>query len=502
MKEQKIQFDSEFEMEGLFWLSEDQSKQLSGVLSYSPQSGIEVKITGVSEKNDLKENYRYYEVIYGDLQSGFKVSLFECRMSRLHLVTPDFTNDSIFFNVSTAFFTFSKFCAPRSGKYLEGKKTSDLKFKKMTLYFTHLEEWLSFPHVFDQKDEAALLWSIPRNHPQENSDDDYEEYKLTFKHPKMPSFKISIDDIETEISLLSKVEAYDKGRYHRCFMRYCSLNLSCNTKKPYDWFLSVSKKLENFLSLLIDTEVRCLRFWLFTNDKENKRISVLRQRPYFEYDKKFYSTQMIVLYESIEKEFKKILESWFKKYDELQEALDWFFLVKNNNELFVKTKFLHLVQALEVFHQKTDSSGYLPEEDFEKLKCKIIKKIEDDLPEDVEGFKESFRNKLGYGNELSLRKRFKKIVSSIDKDLYPCSFSKEKVSLSDLLFKEKDIIDDIVDIRNKLIHGGSEEDHLETEKIDCYNIKLSILLSYSILIEIGMPKNLVSKGFVIEKGFI
>lgn len=483
MKEQEIQFDSEFEIEGFFSLTENQSNSLSGILSYSPQGRIKLKIRGIS-KNEFRED-RYYEVIHGNFQSGIKVSLFECYMLSYSASSPvPFFNAS--FEVCTAFF----------GKHLQGKKTSDLKFKKMTLYLSHLEEWLFLPPVFDLKEETGLLNFIYDNHPQKNEN----EYTLTYKHPEIPSFKISIDRVETEIKLFPELNIYSEGYYDRSFKRCCSLSLSCNIEKSFDWFWKVSRKLENFLSLLTDSESRCVKFLLFTNDKENNCLTILRERAHVVYDKKFRSSRMIVSYKSIEKIFKEILETWFKKSDELQPVLDLFFLVKNNTGIAVQTEFLHLVQAVEVFHRKTDSSRYLSEEDFEKLKCKIIKKIKNDL-RGVGGFRESFLNKLKYGNELSLRQRLKKIVSSLDEKLYP-SDSQGKISLSNLLLENEDV-KIIVDKRNELTHKGPKKrGHLEVEKLYYYNTKLSILLSYLILIETGVPKNLVSEGLIREKGHI
>ncbi|MDE0119569.1 MAG: hypothetical protein OXM55_06130 [Bdellovibrionales bacterium] len=161
-------------------------------------------------------------------------------------------------------------------------------------------------------------------------------------------------------------------------------------------------------------------------------------------------------------------------------------MVANTQNLHVKSQFLHLTQAIEIFHRKkNDSSYYLPVEEFEKFKKIITATIYNWPPE--KQFREAFtQGKLKYANEFSLSTRFKKIISSLETNFKNNFFG-----------NEREFINDVVILRNNLIHqGSSDTDQSELKKLLKYTMQLSILLSYLILTEIGIPKALVSKNLI------
>ena len=148
---------------------------------------------------------------------------------------------------------------------------------------------------------------------------------------------------------------------------------------------------------------------------------------------------------------------------------------------------------MEVFLRKTDHFDLLPEKEFQEFKDIMTKTIKDlDFGKD---FKKSAIDKLKYWNEPSLRERLKRVMSSLDEDLknqliyYLKEEDKEK-SKENL---EKLFINKVVNIRNDLIHCGSYKDNSKRKEISYYIKKLLVLLSYLILMEIGFPKDLVSK---------
>lgn len=468
MQIKDIQFNSEFNIEGMWWIPEEQEYPISGNLSYSFKDGIILKTLGhfksIKTQNNKNKLYskNYQAVIYGTLISGLQVSLFECYQI-FYSVSFSGGYPTQKLHISTAFF----------GKHLIGQKVSHINFKRMTLYLEHLEDWLGvYPITYDD--------NISQTHK-----DQFNGFTLTCNPPPLPSFIIEQIGLRVDFSSDSSVSS--DSRYHMSLNYKCSVSITSTTEKSFNWFSQVATDLENFLSLLSDIPSQRIHFLLYTNKEKNEYVSVLHSITSPIYKKKNQHFRlMIIPFKSIEKDLKNIFKLWFEKTNSLRPVFDLFFLVANTQNLHVKSQFLHLTQAVEIFHRKkNDSSYYLPVEEFEKFKKIITATIHNWPPE--KQFREAFtQGKLKYANEFSLRTRFKKIISSLETNFKNNFFG-----------NEREFINDVVILRNNLTHqGSSDTDQSELKKLLKYTMQLSILLSYLILTEIGVPKALVSKNLI------
>ena len=66
MRIQDIQFSSEFNIEGMWWIPEDQNNKIKGILSYSLKEGIILKTFSHFKSNRIPLESEL-EVIYGTL---------------------------------------------------------------------------------------------------------------------------------------------------------------------------------------------------------------------------------------------------------------------------------------------------------------------------------------------------------------------------------------------------------------------------------------------------
>ena len=466
MQIQDIQFDSEFNIKGVWWLP-DKNNEVSGSLSYSVRDGIKLETSLTRDKNNnlIEFQKRYQPIIYGRLVSGLKVSLFECKQTHDYsLMDQNEKHISQKFYISTVFF----------GTFLK-EEESQLNFKKMTVYFSHLEEWLSTGGVISDNRQSL----------QEKSKGD--GFTLTYRRPTLPSF--TIEEIGSKVELRSELKVPNKGWHHYSLVHKCSLTISPYKKKSFSWFSQIALDFENFLSLLSDTESQCTKMLLYTTDTKDNYVSVLHQIMNPIHRVEFLSSlEMIISFREIQESFEEILKLWFKKSNELRPVFDLFFSVRNNKNLYVQSQFLHLTQAIEIFHREIDPSTYLLDQDFETFK-NTIKDTNEKWPFSQE-FQTSFLNRLEHANEFSLRTRLKKIILSLDSKL-----SKE-------FFHDKNkFIQDVIYYRNKLTHHGPNKKDQLGKKLYYYNIKLSLLLSYLILTEIGIAKELVSQGLIRRRKY-
>ena len=475
MKKSDVRFDSEFEEEGTWWLPEHQDNKVSGKLSYSIANGIKLKIRYAN--NFFNEPYGDDpEIINGILTCGLQVSLLKCL--KIHddnqiNFSPNYRKQTTqIFHIPEAFF----------GKHFNEKEISELNFKKMKLHFTFIDWFRDHGEEFNQMNIN-------------NSDN----LKCTYQ------YAIEIKNIKTKI-LYSQTLKAPNGE-NITHNNKSSLSIIPETKASFDWFLTAASDLANFLSLVSDMRNQYNQVLFYIND--NDYVSFLHQLS-FPVDKQELNNirAKMIQFAPIKDKFADILQSWFKKSNELRSVFDLFFSVVMHPKLYEQSKFIHLTQALEIFYKPQKISPLVPlsKKEFKKSK-NILKKAIQDLNVN-EKFKHFASEKLKYWRNspnLSLQKKLKKIISPMEQKLkeqliHPFKEKNkrddDKEKRGNIAENEEKFLRDIRVIRNKLTHSNTYNDTLSKRKaLSYYTKKLFILLSYLILIEVGFPKDLVSKNF-------
>ena len=136
-------------------------------------------------------------------------------------------------------------------------------------------------------------------------------------------------------------------------------------------------------------------------------------------------------------------------------------------------RFLSLVRGIEVFHRRSSDEKKFSDTEFENIVNCILSKFPEDSKERL-----ILEDKMKYANEITLRKRIKKMIHPFA-SLYG---SNQRI---------KSFIKDVVDTRNYLTHYDSRlEENAVTKEEDLYKlcIKLEALfqLHFLKLIEIDM----------------
>lgn len=145
-------------------------------------------------------------------------------------------------------------------------------------------------------------------------------------------------------------------------------------------------------------------------------------------------------------------------------------------KLDVNNQFIYLIQAIEAFHRRFCENKYMDDSIYRKeVYCKLVGAIPDEIDSD---FKHSLKSRLNYGNEFSLRRRLKDILS-------------KNQSLSSRLIKDSsEFIGNVVDTRNYLTHydNGLLSKAISGVELYYINRRLQILMITLLLSVMGIDE--------------
>lgn len=247
--------------------------------------------------------------------------------------------------------------------------------------------------------------------------------------------------------------------------------------------LNILEKLRNLFSFLLlqninieDTTLFLKKDLFYIEDTDTKlpnekAIKLLfPQRLYIEFKNREQRNLTFndLSFPKLKERFGIILSSWLEKYEKIYPFFNLFFETMRNKYLTKENQFLFLIMGLEAFHRRKFPTEQARRTDFEK-KLGELDCIKD------ENFKKLSKEKLKYGYEPTLRTRLKEL--------------NDKYKFSQILKIDKNTtkkeINDIVNLRNNLIHQGDKYSHANIKKL----ISLLIAFSEEILLqETGVKK--------------
>lgn len=154
--------------------------------------------------------------------------------------------------------------------------------------------------------------------------------------------------------------------------------------------------------------------------------------PHSEGQSKIYLPKMLIRYANVAGNFDSILSAWFDKYEQLEPVFNSFFSYAFLNTLYTDSKFLAFVQGLETLHRRTNDEKTMGEEEYNRLVSALVEAC----PQERKNW---LKDRLRYGNDLSLRYRLSNLLSPFT-EIFGDSQSIKK------------LINNIVNTRNYLTH--------------------------------------------------
>ena len=184
--------------------------------------------------------------------------------------------------------------------------------------------------------------------------------------------------------------------------------------------------------------------------------------------------------------FSTMLNAWFDKAEKLRDVYNLFFGTFYNDEMYLESVFLALIQVLETYSRSVTESRYVSESDYQRIAAAPSAAIPADTPNDL---KQSLKNKIKYGNEYSLRKRLKKIIDSLEPDTV------KLICADPARFRDR-----IVDTRNYLTHYTDElkDDAIRGSGLFYANLRMQLLLTILLCKEMGVSNESSIRARLME----
>ncbi len=439
-----------FEIGGYWWLPDKPGETIYGQLQYQPENATELSLEG-SFKESLRSAFGIVSppVIHGKTSNGFLCTLLDVHEKSTTVHSQGITVKSYFCH-----------------KLFVGKEllvSDNVLFESALVQFTDFSTWLS-----------RKPFKVERSFAKNNQ----RVHKICHTMPNLIS--TPVESIKASIKFESLFTSGGVNQERKLI--HCDrIRFRPRSKKNLQWYLDIIHKFRIFLSMLTGEPANPVSIEFCTKRRRLSHSGRKLHREYLDYCSPHYQSrkrsrlhyhEMLFPYPLIKKGFRKHLNSWYAKSDELRTPFQLYFGVLLQADTPLEFRFLALIQAIESYHRLKKVNKYMSDKAYEPIKNAIIHAIPDEVRPD---HRDALKSRIKYGNEYSLRRRLTIILALIPRSL------REKIINTDSEFINK-----IVATRNYLTHrdDSDKKNVLDAKGIFHASESLRILLLILFLIEI------------------
>lgn len=465
---EKSEFFDTFQHKGVWWLPDLPEHRVHGTLTHT-ESETTLELFGSLRDEDIETTGRVTipkptTVIYGHLEGEGPCTLF--RNSRGSVRMPLGGKASSSSWSSRMLFIGIHLPDPASAEFCD-----------WTVAFTGLEEWVGtspFQQEESPEGEATLTRTVRYVQPETIA-------------VSIPSADMNLD-LEFGLSIT--------GNMYRSLTlsRTPYLVLRPRSPRQLEWFYATLRDVQNFLLFCIGQPAypKSIVAHIPAKEQETENKGHEGKKPpketsvrvYYHYQhyreqRALSPAQMPLPLPSICHMLSEMLNHWFSKGEKLRDVYGLFFSTIYNAELYTQSVFLSLTQAVETYSRAVHEAIYVAPTDYEQISKALGEAIPRDTPADL---KTSLKSRIKYGNEYSLRKRLKEILSSLEA---------ETVGL--ITNDPNRFGNRIVDTRNYLTHYSEElrGNAISGTDLQIANYRLKLLLTILLCKELGIIESSV-----------
>ena len=446
---------------GYFWFAGKTDKRLPGILRILPTGSAELRLT------DLKmfqlpptDELRLGEPLLNPSETNYPVIVGIVDIGKTKLVT---LKDCIRKNWSEPFPSgivtltiVARYIFLGNEHYVDQVNYSKLRFS-----VTGLDDWLGVSGIEttvrqgEKKLHSATIKFTPPDERTYSLPDGFE-FELNFGYT-IPGFRIS----EAKISQ----KAY--------------ISLKSKELRSLDEFLAQVWKLQQFFCFCVDTTVSVESITAYSTEFEHPEQPVeihcnsMHRADIVSQPSRY---KMLLTYDLLEKAIRECAALLVDDYDRYKPAYDLYFSTKFIADNLIESKFYRLFNASKLCIRKAFQQTEMSSDEHER----IINAMLETVPTKRQEF---FKIILKYSNNLTLRKRLKKLYGDFE-------------SLYGTNIVTKDQIDKIVRIRNDLTHlceSPSAKGVAAIEEMVQLQQKLEALFQLHLLKIIGLDSNAIEK---------
>lgn len=404
-----MRIEEEYKKTGYFWLPEKEDEKIPGVLTINDGGKIELEVIGLFDES-IKALNRNDDLprIIGHVEKDGLVTLDNCFYTKKNYAFGGISKSEILANSAL------------SGTAWE--KDEEFDFNTFSFSVDCLDEWVGISGI--------------------DVDNDWGNRTATINFKPPENFSFALDNgMELEICFAYTLPGFPNLTEAKITQR-AYLKLSSKELRNVSEFTATAFKLTNLMCFAMDETV-AMKNVSATSSKiqrdggDGKKspvtISVYYQSyPYTEKVPAKNLHEMLFNFGAIKGNAQHIFNSWINAYDYLSPALDLYFSTKTGAQKYLDGKFLALAQGLETYHRRTSEETLMDP----KVYSSLVNTIVENCPEE---YVDWLCARLTHGNEISLRKRIKRIIEPFKDHL---GSNKDR----------KKLLRKIVDTRNYLTH--------------------------------------------------
>lgn len=412
--------NNEFELEGYWWLPENENNRVLGILKYNQFKGVDLEVYGPLEKvNQLEykandENKK--DTIYGISFNGEKVTIRNC-IKIEKIITDKFIKETY-----------------RGLELFIGNAHIYKEFYPIKIYvdFNLLNSWISRENPY----------SIKTTLDKRN----LRKFEFIYNLPDHKSFKFNFNNLYINFGFKFEYQICEEifGKFYSREKVYFFIEVKDQVDfVEYNRIINI---FQSFLTFATSDIVIPQKMYVYLSDNQ-----LLEYYSTFTINISFLEYKlrenMLLPYHEIEKNFIDIFNKWVELYD----LLDLNFL----NSLYLKIlnpiyMFISLVPRIETFfiNKYPEKNEIIEKDKYIILREKIIKIIENFYKNYNLNFKKDkdiWINKIESLNIITLKRILKLIMKNLEMILYNLQLFKNKNEI-------KEFINDVIYSRNYYIH--------------------------------------------------
>lgn len=377
-----LELHDTFTEDGLWWIAGQESDQVGGTLTYDPADGPKLKLLGmlrdvVASLNSIDEK----ATVYGITKRGKRVTLLRAMRSDRHLNLPGIAHETWQSNLLIM------------GVHLE---SDDLDiFSKSYIRFAEIEKWLG--------------------HQPFNILHDTEEKSLTVVARKPREVPFATHN-EFEVSSVGSLYSSNAPDTRYTIDVISHLGITPSQPKSLNWHLAKAVRMQQLAALctghylpLTSLELRGPGESL-GSDLRSSEVHVYARMIHPERGSRPKHEGPMLTGPELIAFNPQAVQRWFDQYEVFRPAIDLFFTVASQRQMFTNVRLILAIQALEVFHRRTSAEAIMKPDDFNAFVYRLIEAIPSTANQRM---KDKLKASYLFLNEPNLSQRLKSIVAEL-----------------------------------------------------------------------------------------
>lgn len=443
------------QLKGYWWLPANESDQLPGVLSFTPEAGAVLELVGVFEKDKFKNISEHPEIILGISQTGKPVTLYRALQNSISWPVTGLGAVKYFAHVVF------------DGVHFE---TSDsIKFHKLLASYYDLDAWI---------DTYGFKIDLKFN-------DNGQGHQSVIKYKLPKSKKIVLDNgLNVGVTFSSHGPGWHRVQTEARITQDSFLFVeSPDEERSFD---ELHKVLDRFAVLHQIASQRLVSPKAMSGYTNKNAHEIDKDKPIYHPEVDIYfqpievqtaqrqkiPQEMLFTYRDLRK---RQIQNWFSTYEKHSAHIYLYRSLIYSSHSFIETRFLNIAQALESLHSLLFNNYYIPQKQFNSRKQSVISSAPAKL-----------RNWLEETIGNSNYKRFKEKIAELLK--------KKMFLFTKVLSDPDDFAKRVRDTRNEFVHQRKQKKSFDIHsELHYATIILTYLFEAYILQLIGFSQKKVRK---------